>query len=243
VRAALLIASILLIGSCGRSEVRALSGRSTVKDGGTDGGIRKDGGVKPDPDAGVEECILPPDAFNIAAIRFDMDMRRSDAAEVISVSPLNLRFFDGALFTFGYTRSSLFHRIGPGDVVFADVEVETPFWTNTFVAISELGDNGPGDPIAAGWTIADGSRIQLLEPAVRYFDADCSPSGGDDTCGTIVTRMLEVTIEGDQVVVAPGEENKIGDYVLGNGSSYRFEGMPRCTDTPLGWRAGFIERE
>jgi hypothetical protein len=240
VRALVLIAAMLGT-SCGRSDLRALRGRNvtgTSRDGGV---IRKDGGTTP-VDAGLNECMLPSDAFNISAIRFDMGMRRSDFAEVVSVSPLNLRFFDGALFTFGYTRSSLFHRIGPGDVVFADIEVEAGLWISTVVAISESDFNGPGDLLAVGWTVADGSMIDLASRAIQYADDGCL-GGGEDGCGPIVTRTLELDIVPEQVTLPPGDTAKVGEYTVGNGLSYRYEGQPRCTDIPSGWRAGFIELE
>src|SRR5687768_778003 len=164
------------------------------------------------------------DAFNISTIRFDMGMRRSDFAEIISISPLNLRFFDGSLFTFGYTRSSLFHAIGPGDVVFVDVEVEsTGFWVSTALAISKGDFNGPGELIAAGWTVADGSSLDLAQQMVQYSEESCIRT--DDNCGPIITRALTVSIDGETVSLTPGDTAKLGAYTVGNGLSFRYDGQ------------------
>lgn len=99
-----LLCLILLFG-CGRSDVRLLDGRFLGSAGEEDGGTKvgKDGGP-PSKDAGFSDAGIPLCAFagedlNLSPELFESTFR-FELAEILSIDPLQLGFFDGTILTF-----------------------------------------------------------------------------------------------------------------------------------------------
>lgn len=245
-----LLLALPLFFSCGRSTTRLLrqqppSGPAAdAGPSGGDAGIRKDGGAPADgglpADAGIGLCPRLRGAF---AIYGERQLEESGPAVVESVDPLVVRFFGGETIRFRHEGvPRLFYRLSPGQVVWAGVVVDMPWWTETLLGIYEIApDDGAGRLLIAAWTTTDFEPpFETDELSLRYEDDACQANEEVAGCGEAVTRILVAEGEGRRVRIPPNGGDVFGDYFVSNGASYRYVPMPACTDTPAQFLSGYV---
>lgn len=221
-------------------------------DGGTDGGtvdasVTDAGLVDAGPiliDAGSSnQCRFSNDYAHQISVGAGALTRYEGSARVLSVSPFDLQIGGGDTVRILRGQAGLPYFLEPGENIWLQFFVETPQWTNTAVAISEIDRRGsPGRLRWVSWAFGDiddvGFEIDDLD--LEYEPQMCDPVDFGTGCGLARPEMMVLDRFGATYRIEAGTRTYTRGGEFGNGRSFRYVDGPICTDTPEFWYEGYV---
>lgn len=165
----------------------------------------------------------------------------SGLATVLGVDPLELGLNRGSSVRIALGDAVLPEDLQTGRVVWLQYGTDTPQWTNTALAISDVAPNdGPGRLRFVAWAYGDEEvDFDEFEDIELFYETDdCTPA--PSACGPARTESLVLKAPGVETRVGAAEVQRFRTLQIGNGRSHRFAPAPECTDTPTFWHEGYL---
>ncbi len=207
-----------------------------VLDAAADGAVTDAG-----PDAGLPDAD-PMDAGPLSSPGGGLPFSAySGLATVLGVDPLELGLNRGSSVRIALGDAVLPEDLQTGRVVWLQYGTDTPQWTNTALAISDVAPtDGPGRLRFVAWAFGDEEvDFDEFEDIELFYETDgCTPA--PSACGPARTESLVLKAPGVETRVGAGEVQRFRTLQIGNGRSHRYAPAPECTDTPSFWHEGYL---